>query len=158
MTWNPDDAYRLCLAAFNAGRSMADALAARYKISGANARSRVSRLRQMGYDVPSQLGFQGDPTLSECGSWGALRRHRKNGERCDVCLAAEAARARAWRAGQVKNSRYDFVMPEGDAPEKPLRLNLICGCGEHCETIPSLTRHTVSVHRRGPTPAERTPR
>jgi len=41
--------------------------------------------------------------------------------------------------------------------EEPWRVRLVCECGTECWSVHELRTHTVSAHKRGPTPRERTP-
>jgi len=149
--WQPTELFKLCVWAEHSGLSMAKTLAERYGITEHNARTRISRLRQLGYDVPTQLGWNGQQPHG-CGSAAGYQRHLREGtETCEPCRAHNAARRRAYRAtGTTKNTPVEFVPPSTE-------LRFLCECGEWSQSIHRLVEHTVGVHRRPPHRSERTP-
>ena len=148
--WQPDELFKLCVWADKHGHSMAQTLAERYGISESNARTRISRLRQLGYDVPTQLGWNGQESHG-CGSAAGYQRHLREGSTtCDACRAHNNARVKSYRATGTSAGTPTFTPPSTE-------LRFQCECGEWAVSIHRLVEHTVSAHGRGPHRWERTP-
>lgn len=156
---------RVAVAAYRLDQSMAVAVSGHFGISLGAARGVISRARQDGASIPSQVGFNAGSTgfeqsnYSPCGTPGAYKRHIRLGqEPCQVCKDDKARRARLRRQG-ISTARPE---PEWDGEVVTYSgpgIRLMCDtCGDFMDTVPKLVHHTLQVHQRPPSRTERTPR
>ena len=158
----PAEIARVALIAQDLGLSMATAVSVHFNVTPTNARSLIARARTYGFDIPSQVGWNGGvyerytkPQQATCPSPGAYKRHLFDGEEpCSECKRDHAERAKRYR--QAGSEKPAFEPSEYVQPVR-YAIRLMCDCGAVFPGVPELTRHTVAAHGRAPSKQERTP-